>query len=161
MKKNIFLSVVASLLMVSCTSDNDFEQKEPISSDIRSLNEALKIAQESLDILNEEYETRGIPQIRSINPKKCKIVRSGSTRSSEGANDTLMYVFNFDDEQGFAIVSAPKNAEDLLAITEIGSFEPDIQTGIEGFDEFILKAKEYCQEKQNTIDDTGMLSVYR
>ena len=32
--------------------------------------------------------------------------------------DTLLYVFNFEDEQGFAVVSAIRQTEGLIAVIE-------------------------------------------
>ena len=51
-----------------------------------------------------------------------KYVTSQQTRT--GDTDTLMYVFNFSDEKGYAIVSADRRMEGLLAVTESGYYDP-------------------------------------
>lgn len=149
MKKILLFIILTSLNVASCTYDDDIVHEKLISSDIRSFEEALQIAQESLDMM-QLSETRGISYKRSIDMDKCKIVGNGNTRSPFDSSDTLMYVFNFNDNQGFAIVAAPKNAEGLLAITEAGCYNPKAPANIDGFDEFVLKAKEYCVEKLHT-----------
>lgn len=58
-------------------------------------------------------------------------------------NDTLLYVFNFNDEQGFAVVSANRQTEGLIAAVEMGSYDPAIPTGNPGFDTYMQMAKVY------------------
>ena len=54
-----------------------------------------------------------------------------------------MYVFNFNDEQGFAVVSANRQTEGLIAAVEMGSYDPAIPTGNPGFDTYMQMAKVY------------------
>ena len=42
---------------------------------------------------------------------------SHMSRSGETA-DTLLYIVNYDDTQGFAVISAPQNVEPVIAVVE-------------------------------------------
>lgn len=48
----------------------------------------------------------------------------GSSRSSRSEQDTALYIVNFDDEQGYAIVSPYAIKDPVLAVIEQGSFNP-------------------------------------
>lgn len=149
MKPKHFIMLAAIAMMTACTTNEDEfnltpEQpaKQPLS-EMRSFEEALQIAQNSISLLNNGEATRA-SSIRKINLADCKaVMRDASTRSSEGSNDTLMYVFNFEDNQGFAIVSASKSTEGLLAVTEKGYYDPEEGSNVESFNFFMEKARDY------------------
>lgn len=110
---------------------------------MRSFEEALQIAQNSISLLNSGEATRA-SSIRKINLADSKaVMRDAATRSSNGSNDTLMYVFNFEDNKGFAVVSALKSTEALLAVTEKGNYDPEVGSDVENFNYFMEKAKDY------------------
>ena len=93
--------------------------------------------------------TRGVAPVRKLNLKDgVKAFRKAGTRSGEASsdNDTLLYVFNFENNEGFALVSASKNTEGLMAIVEQGYCDPDTPSEIEGFEMFKDMAKEYHLE---------------
>ena len=149
MKPKHFIMLAAIAMMAACTTNEDEfdltpEQpaKQPLS-EMRSFEEALQIAQNSISLLNSGEATRA-SSIRKINLADFKaVMRDASTRSSEGSNDTLMYVFNFEDNQGFAIVSASKSTEGLLAVTEKGYYDPEEGSNVESFNFFMEKARDY------------------
>ena len=114
-------------------------------STIRSFDEALQIAQSSISLVDGTGQTRsGSP--RKIDLNNWKIFENDlKTRANSNSNDTLMYVFNFEDNQGFAIVSASKETEGLIAVTESGSYDPSTSSNIDGFNIYMDMAKEYIQ----------------
>ena len=114
-------------------------------STIRSFDEALQIAQSSISLVDGTGQTRsGSP--RKIDLNNWKIFENDlKTRANSNSNDTLMYVFNFEDNQGFAIVSASKETEGLIAVTESGSYDPSTSSDIDGFNIYMDMAKEYIQ----------------
>jgi peptidase C10 family len=83
----------------------------------------------------------------SVSSKGVSYVTSVSSRSSDV--DTLMYVVNFDDNQGFAIFSAVEADMPLLAVTDCGEYKPN-QKNNEGVEDFIMRA----QNKLIAIKDT-------
>ena len=50
-----------------------------------------------------------------------------------------------EDNKGFAVISASKKTEAVLAITESGNYDPYVVKGIEGFDYYMDAAKTYIQ----------------
>lgn len=157
--KKIFLilSVVAGF--IACSSDglreNAVQESTPLAEQYdpnrRSFAEAVQIAQNSINMLEEDKAvTRGIAPARKLNLKDgVKAFRKVGTRSSEAStdNDTLFYVFNFEDNQGFSIVSASRHAEGLIAVVEEGSYDPAVPTGNPGFDTYMNMAKAYVAYK--------------
>ena len=113
----------------------------------RSYAEAVEIAQNSIKMLQEESATtRGNKPVRTLNlTSGIKAICQPQTRSigNDSDNDTLLYVFNFNDEQGFAVVSANRQTEGLIAAVEMGSYDPAIPTGNPGFDTYMQMAKVY------------------
>jgi hypothetical protein len=157
--KKWFLSTLVVLSLAGCNETDDLISIDtlgttsPKRSQLRSYEEAKLIAQQSISMLDSDSDnsvtTRGVSSSRTIQDKDTYIVCAdpSETRSSESFdNDTLMYVFNFENKQGFAIVSASNNTEGLLAITEKGYFDPDSISEIEGFNIFIESAKNYVSK---------------
>lgn len=157
MKKYIF-TLLALAVLAACTN-NDFSElvvnskpKTPqYDPNRRSYNEALEIAQKSIDILgSEDPVTRASEPVRTINLKNgVKVYCQPVTRSNGSANtnDTLLYVFNFNDDQGFAVVSASRQTDGLIAVTESGYYDPNVPTGNPGFDTYMQMAKAYVAYK--------------
>ena len=157
--KKIFLilSVVAGF--IACTSDGlregAVQEDKPLTQQYdpnrRSFAEAVEIAQNSIKMLDEDKAmTRGVAPVRRLNLKDgVKAFRKAGTRASEASsdNDTLIYVFNFEDNQGFSIVSASRHAEGLIAVVEEGSYDPDVPMGNPGFDTYMNMAKAYVAYK--------------
>ena len=160
--KKIFLilSVVAGF--VACSSDglreNAVQEDKPLTQQYdpnrRGFSEAVEIAQNSIKMLDEDKAvTRGIAPVRKLNLKDgVKAFRKAGTRSGEASsdNDTLLYVFNFEDNQGFSIVSASRHTEGLIAVVEEGSYDPAVPTGNPGFDTYMNMAKAYIAYKDRT-----------
>lgn len=165
---------VLSALMVNCTSEKEHDvAKRPESkyaavkraktimakTNRLSYKEALSIAKNSISIVeNKSGSTRGESNPRVIDEKNGAFTisaASGVTKSGNSVDDTLLYVFNFNDNQGFAVVSANRNTESLLAVTEAGSYQPDTEGEITGFNEFMKKAKEYVKNAKDSMNTRG------
>ena len=155
--KVLLLSVFA--LIVSCTNDvenvftKDVSTVTPkASSSIRSYSEALEIAQNAISILdnNNQHTRNSSNRSVDLNEKPITICAGNrfSTRSSENiGNDTLMYVFNYTDNNGFAVVSADKGTEGLIAVIESGHYDPSDTTDT-GFRRYMTAAKYYILANQ-------------
>lgn len=167
-KKICFLTITSlSLSFISCSSEYDIDNEGStvaqkglsagFNTDTRSYEEALTIAQNSISMVeSSDNQTRSTSKHRSINEKGGVFTVSSSstsTRTGNVANDTLFYVFNFNDDQGFAVVSANRNTEGLLAITESGFYSPNKETDNPGFNNYMEMAKLYVQKatKLNSI----------
>ncbi len=163
MKKYI-LSLFVLFLLTGCNNTDDLvsidqhSAKSNMRSGIRSYEEARLIAQQSISMLdlglvNSVMTRWGVSTSRTLQDEDTYVVYAdpSETRSLDSYDaDTLMYVFNFNNNQGFAIVSASRNTEGLLAITEKGFFNPDSVSRIGGFNLFMKLAKNYVLEAQSS-----------
>ena len=176
MKKKVFSKCVAvifaSTVLFGCSQEfaseliSETVNQECIKdlSQNRTYEEALAIAQDAIGLLGESSTTRsGKP--RSINTNSVQyIINTSSTRSID-APDTLMYVFNYEDNAGFAVVAASRLAEELLAVTEQGNYVVGQETGNVGFDLFMDLATAYLLDSLPKIElpepGPGTLTEYK
>ncbi len=146
MKQKFFLIAVLALFCYSCTSQEpdinsaniEDSSQETFSkpSQKRSLEEAATIARDAISMFPVESRT----SVRNFSNSDVKILYSSPV--SRGQNpDTLMYVFNFDDEQGFAIVAANRHSEPLIAVTEQGHYIPGETIENPGFADYMARAE--------------------
>lgn len=152
MKTKFYLIAAVAILISACSNQDAFDDGANLPannhvSSIRSYEEALAIAQASIPMLdNSSVGTRSTDIQRKIDLSEKKVFKLGAkTRTNESINDTLIYVFNFENNEGFAMVSAAKNTEGLLAIVEQGHCDPDTPSEVEGFEMFKDMAKEYVR----------------
>lgn len=141
------LAVGFLVTFASCSeSVEDFGHSEMSFSDhLRSYSEALQIAQQGISMLEGNSSTRSKDGMhRKIDKNGFKCIISQQTRS--GRIDTLLYVVNFEDNNGFALVSARRNVDGLLAVTEKGNYEPNSVCPNDGLNTFIELAELYAVE---------------
>lgn len=118
--KKLFILISLAVMMAACSQEGDSpvipqQEASGAKTAIRSVDDAMAVAAQVADL---GTQGRGARQL--VDKSKVAIVTSRSSRS--GAGDTLMYAIDFEDEQGFVIVSAPKCVEPILAVTEKGSY---------------------------------------
>ena len=153
MKKISFVLVTAAIIMAAACSSQEYNDESlsspstsSFSNKIRSYEEALKIAQSSATMFdNQKASSRGGSKTHKIDfTNSKKVVKlDARTRSDLEVNDTLIYVFNFENDEGFILISASENTEAVLAITEQGNYNPEVRSEIEGFELFMDLAKNY------------------
>lgn len=171
-KKNLLFLLLA--FITSCTNDVNYDftnvfsvATSKVDSNKRSYSEALEIAQNAISILDDNNQlTRSSSNRRvDLNEKPITICADNrfSTRSSENiGNDTLMYVFNYTDNNGFAVVSADKGTEGLIAVVESGHYDPSDTTDT-GFRSYMIAAKYYIlanQVKTKIVPDRAPKGFY-
>lgn len=120
LRKEIVLFLLI-FFVVSCEENeciSDFNNSS-ISNTKRNLDDVLDIVTKSM-VLIEKQGSRSVN--RTFDVKNIKYICGFSSRMSDV--DTTMYIVNFDDNQGYAIVSANKNTEGLIAITSKGNLNP-------------------------------------
>lgn len=157
--RKFYLILLVMAGFIACTNDGlregAVQEDTPLTQQYdpnrRSFAEAVEIAQNSIKMLDEDKAmTRGVAPVRRLNLKNgVKAFRKADTRASEASsdNDTLFYVFNFEDNQGFSIVSASRFTDELIAVTELGNYDPAVPTGNPGFDTYMNMAKAYVTYK--------------
>ena len=130
---------VADSLTVQMESDASVTKELP---KYRTYEEALAVAQDAIGMLGESSITRsGKP--RTVNTSDVQYILNSSATRSDDEPDTLMYVFNYEDNAGFAVVSANRATEELIAVTEQGNYMAGEETGNGGFDLYMDMAEEY------------------
>lgn len=165
MRKALFFVSLACL--VGCTNDEFLEngtyEGMSVSQETRTLEEAIQIAVDAAKML-DPANTRASAG-RAVDRDGISFVLAPSTRAS-GTSDTLLYVVNYADEKGFAVVSANSNTTGLLAVTEKGTYRVGDSSYAEnkGFSDFMDWAKEYARSSSGgiTIGGGGIeLTEYR
>ncbi len=131
--------------LFSCTNlDEEFAPviKNPVPQEVaktRTLAEAIEVANNATGMLGEA-KTRSI--YRSADLTNIHYVLSSPTRAT-GSQDTLLYVINYTGNNGFAVVSANKGTEALLAVTENGSYNDENAQENPGLGLFMNLAEDY------------------
>lgn len=121
-KTTFFVAAIATLFCTNCTNDEPEVNlpKEPESSNPYrvSLNDAVDAA---LPLLNQldGLHTRSNRHISDIE----YVVQDIKTRSNSEsyALDTTLYIVNFDDDKGFAILGADKRVPPILGLSNTGN----------------------------------------
>ena len=157
MRKTIFFipmaAVAAALCFTACSSDKDeladmlaqqenslLTEEPSVSSSpfAISIDEAQKTLEEILAKEDGQGSTtRGAQHQRRIKNRFASRSNKVATRSAgdsdQESENPLLYVFNFEDNEGFAVMGADKRGAPLLALTESGEFTPGMTTDNLGF----------------------------
>ena len=142
MKKVLYIASI--IILAACSNDSmEFEQQEVIQQ--KQLSKNRKVS-EAIDIANNAVVqffdvTRAGGKVVDID--NIEVVTSSATRSGGEGGDTLLYIVNYADNNGFAVVSANRNTEGLLAVTEQGNYDPAVESKNGGFEMFMDMAEEY------------------
>lgn len=159
---------MAVISLCSCSQEEPVAPvQEPTSENIenpltRSPQEAVAIAEQAWQ---EFYGSDASASRSSSAPlidlsRPVEVVRGTQSRGSSDA-DTLMYVVNFTDDAGFAIVAAPRNKEALLAVTSQGHYYPESMPDeelIPGFELWMENVDMYLKSNNEAIS-RGDISI--
>lgn len=130
------------------TSSNNLNLKAIFSENHKiSASEAMEIALNAADDFSSESTRSGNP--RTIENYAVYGSTKSGLRSKDTDSDSLIYVFNFADNQGFAIVSADDRIQSqVLAFVDEGSLEENIDDP--GMSIFLENLESYAE---NSISD--------
>ena len=119
MRKILFSFIcISSVFLLSCNESGlNIDEPNTIETHTyanKSMSEAISIA---IDAAERLYPTqsRGYAHTASINNVRSVI----NHLSRAGENDTLLYVVNFDNNEGYAIIPAPNIDKKVLAVTNL------------------------------------------
>ena len=145
----MLISIVIFIGAYSCNCEDDVLENNTqltTQSSIRSYEEALAIAKSSISMIEEAHATTrfGNTEHRSIDLSNSMVITDKTTRYAN-QSDTALYVFNFKDDNGFALVSANPNTEGLIAVTESGNYK-DCITENTAFAEYVSMAKRMIRD---------------
>ena len=119
-----FLTLAIALLIASCSSEEELRQTPVVSSD----NNVITIDEAKQDLLGlladiETADTESRTSHRTIESSFTTKLGDASSRSDEEA--LPIHVFNFANDNRFAIMSGDKRVPSLIALAEKGSFPQD------------------------------------
>lgn len=155
----IALCAVCSL-MQSCTNELP---EVPTSRDFRAQNVTLSNSLEN-DITNiaiKGYQrfygnhndcSRGAESASQLYPLNIVPIRKLSSRNSE--EKSLLYVVNFANNKGFAVVSTAQLGENLLAVSDSGSYDANLINEIPGLSLWMNNAIAYAEAKETLSQDS-------
>lgn len=119
-KKLLFLAAPLSAIAGACSSDSFTEPQTPNANDSHlpchrvTLRNAISNAEKYLEII-EGYQTRG-----SRIPSSVQIIGSKIHTRAADKSDTLLYIVNFSNDSGFAVLGADDRMMPVYAISESG-----------------------------------------
>lgn len=138
--RTFVFAALALICAVSCVKIDDESSavapEQPARPTVllptRSYEEALSLARKSIALV-DRGQTRSATA-RSIRSERGQCITIPSTRSSESQADTLMYIFNFEGNDGFSIIAGNRAVDPILAVAEKGNYTYGEATGVENFD---------------------------
>lgn len=141
MKKLFYssLSVLLASILFSCSYGMRESVQESDDGFVNSIVTIEEAEKELMAVLSEmdKAVTKGEScEVRKIAGKFSK----GTpvlTKSTGNVSDPYLHVFNFEDNNGFAIMSGDKRVAPLLVITEEGNLGENLETGNPGFEIFM------------------------
>ena len=161
------ISIISCLLIAivsACQkeySDSSYHKYEKYSLQkyYRSHEEAIDLAINSISLLDGQNSTcnRTIQSLKEYKAPTAKAINEQS--------EALLYVINFEDNQGFSIIAANKSISPVIAVTESGHYIPGEPSGIDAFDQYMnsIIAELSLQDIPDTTDhdDDPYYSYYR
>lgn len=161
MKKiSLFIAFPTGILLAGCTAedpplqpDTSAAQRNEISYR-KSLNDALKSADKIMADISLVSETRGslnrrIASVQIVGDNKKSLTRGAVTET-----DTMLYLVNYADDQGFALLSADWRTKPVYAISDEGNLDLADTTFNQGLALFLENAR------ADYISSTSSLSNY-
>ncbi len=164
MKKK-FLSSITLLTMavVSCTENIVPTEvvKPEVKIENRAIEEIIRIAQNAPSLFDGEDGTRGTTDTtKEIDLSSItSITNKGMTRTS-GAIDTLLYVMNYADNEGYVIVSSKQGTPGIIAYIDEGQYNiEDINNKNTDIGYVSDLAKSYINNSERVLEPIpGLLS---
>lgn len=140
-KKFIYISMAAFLAITTfCACSNDVEDSMPVPAKEEeavindnpyavTIDEAEKILEQILANENEQVtKGGGVAHQRRIKSRYSIGGNSTVTRSANGEDvateEPVLHIFNFENNEGFAVMGGDKRGAPMLALTESGEFIP-------------------------------------
>ncbi len=125
-------------LLAGCASEDIPEAKSVRTSNLRTPQEAIEVAQSVADFINQENGVNS-RSVRSVS----KVSVIGSVTLSRTSQDTLIYAVDFEDGNGYALISASPVGESVIGFTEDGSFDAERAAENPSYNYYLNEAKKY------------------
>lgn len=147
--------LLPALMLPGCQSiDEEIIAPEEVTAQLvgdenyRSIDEAIAIAENTAARLFPKNESRSAD--RHASKSNVKVIKSDKGRSED--EKALIYAVNFDNNEGFALVSRPRNVCDVLAVVPEGSFDEEEAENTQGVSLFLSCAKAYTLAGRDSLN---------
>lgn len=159
--KNLLPLCVAAILS-ACNSEPEIdttvvpdfsEYAAEAAVTTRSITEAIEIATEARGMIDEQKSRSTL----SLSADDVVVLKG--LRSRTGVADTTMYIVNYPENDGFAVVSANTATEGLLAVTENGHFTTIDDIDNPGMKMFMENATAYVAKAPFIKGGGGIIGV--
>lgn len=146
-QKSLFFSACIAFTLVSCTNDN-------VNEELPSTDVGIITKTKAIELASTAYSAFFANNTRSQNIIN---VREGAVYSYCGKNTRgqesapLYYVVNFEDDMGFALVSAQTIENPVLGVSDKGYFNPNEDCENENFQLFIESLPAYIERQSTSI----------
>lgn len=136
MKKVLFFMMLG-LAVCSCSNDEGvvLPGENNAETTLRTKEEAVSIA-EKFNATRQEEGSRATAKI----VKSVEVIRSTESRND---SDPLIYVINYEDNEGFALVSAAKAGIAVIGFSDEGNFDVEAAEESSNTSYYLDAAKEY------------------
>lgn len=168
MKKITFL-IIGLIALVACEAELETEKANSMGDANSMTRNGLTISPEEAaaqalefrnDIMEQSGQTRGQKAEKGVTSvyawRSSEIAPKSMTRStaSELLPDTLLYIVNFEDSCGYALVSADALVPGVAAYIEKGNLSPDQEIDNPGFKSFLEGYGKYICDSIRSISDS-------
>lgn len=144
-----YIIILLGILFFACTTDIEevVIKDNPKVEDQHNYSASQKAALDQLTCLlnvidSATLKTRGYSNSRKIN--SIDVVRNSITGTRSNGIDTLLFLVNFEDEKGYAILGANDNFSEVIAIVDNGN----------------LSVNEFLFPQYNSEDCTEVFGLY-
>lgn len=158
MKHFLSLSILA-MMVAACSSeepmpvtDNSAQQQGSVKV---TIEEAIKIANQAAEAFDAK-SARGVSR-RASSAAMVDVLGAKNGRS--GGIDTLLYMVNYDNKQGYAIVSASRACETLLGIVDEGEFNALEAAENPSYSYYLANAQNYVASTLGATFGGGNISI--
>lgn len=128
-----FLLILSCLYFVSCINESD---------DVLCSNNSSKLSME--DIAIQAYYDCFAQETRSISKLTVKnVIALKRNNHRSVSSNPLLYVVNFEDSLGFAIISNSPNTTPVIGISNSANFDPTEDIESDSFEYFLQNAENY------------------
>lgn len=148
------LTIAVIISVTSCRQDDMPSlaiDRENASSFVRSPDEAMKVACEAFasNFGNADFSSRSSNLLDSASP--VIIIPSEVQSRAKNVSDTCLYVVNFAEDSGFAIIAADRRVSPVLGISDCGHYDAENPDDNPGLEYFIGRAKEYVNSVNGPV----------
>ncbi len=144
--KKLFTYLSLAIALSACTDNaplpqlNESQQTSTESnSSVRSINDAINIANTLAEAIDGSTNSRATHRRAST----AKSVFTYGGHRSRANSDTLIYIVNYDNNNGYAIIAAPDAVNPILGFVEDGSFGDFESASNDGLQMFLSSAENY------------------